>query len=686
MLMKYLLRLALAFGLFAAITGGSSCVFAQDTMFTYQGCIQDGGTNFTGTGLFQFALVTSSNANQTATAVATNPVSTFITTINVTFGGSGYVTAPAVTIFGGGGSNATATATISGGVVTAITINPGGNGYGYTNAPTVTVAPPPADITFVTYWSNDGTSSTGSEPSAEVRVGVTNGLFTVVLGDTAIPSMAAINANIFNQPNLQLLIWFNDGVKGFAALSPAQNLTPAPYSVFAGSASNLLGNLPATQLSGTLASSALPVSPEFSGTVSAESFAGSGTNLTSLNASSLITGTVPLAQLSGITSSQLDAATWALATNLNGGNAALASNLVSGVIITNAVITNSVFAGNGGGLTNLNAAQLTSIGNTNTNDTDGAGNFFIGPAGNATMAGANNTALGVNALVANTNGTSNTAIGLNALYQNTGGNNNTAQGAYALQDNTNGNNNTAVGVRTLYTNTSGSYNTANGTYALYANISGNNNTANGTYALWYDTNGSGNTAIGSGALGTNTSGSDNIALGYGAGGVITTGSSNIDIGNPGFIGDNNIVRIGSSQTATYLSGTVYAGTMALTSDRNVKDAFDPINPQAVLARVSALPITEWQYKADTERSRHIGPMAQDFHAAFGLNGDDDRHISVVDEGGVALAAIQGLNQKVEVEDRRLAAENAELKRQNDLLEKRLERLEQLINTNNDVAK
>jgi len=683
MLMKYLLRLALAFGLLATVPGGSLSVFAQDTLFTYQGRIQDGGTNFTGAGLFQFALVTSSNANQTATAVATNPVSTFITTINVTFGGSGYVTAPAVTIFGGGGSNATATATISGGVVTAITINPGGNGYGYTNAPTVTVAPPPADITYVTYWSNDGTSSAGGEPSAEVSVGVTNGLFTVVLGDTTIPNMAAISAALFNQPNLQLLIWFNDGVKGFAALSPAQNLTPAPYAAFAGSASNLLGNLPATQLSGTLTNSALPVSPEFSGTVSAESFSGSGTNLTSLDASSLTSGTVPLAQLSGITSNQLDAATWALATNLNGGNAALASNLVSGIIITNAVISNSVFAGNGGGLINLNAAQLTSIGNTNNGV---AGNFFIGPAGNATMAGVNNTALGVNALVANTNGTDNTAGGLNALYQNTVGNNNTAHGAYALQNNTNGNNNTADGVRTLYTNTSGGYNTANGTYALYANISGNNNTASGTYALWYDTNGSGNTAVGSGALGTNTSGSYNIALGYGAGGAITTGSSNIDIGNAGFAADTNIVRIGSSQTATYLPGTVYAGTMALTSDRNAKDAFDTINPQAVLARVSALPITEWQYKTDTEGSRHIGPMAQDFHAAFGLNGGDDRHISVVDEGGVALAAIQGLNQKVEVEDQRLAAENAELKRQNDLLEKRLERLEQQINTNNDAAK
>ena len=54
----------------------------------------------------------------------------------------------------------------------------------------------------------------------------------------------------------------------------------------------------------------------------------------------------------------------------------------------------------------------------------------------------------------------------------------------------------------------------------------------------------------------------------------------------------------------------------------------------------------WSYKA-RPGNKHIGPMAQDFHAAFGLNGSDDTHIATVDESGVALAAIQGLNEKVE---------------------------------------
>jgi len=65
-----------------------------------------------------------------------------------------------------------------------------------------------------------------------------------------------------------------------------------------------------------------------------------------------------LAQLSGITSNQLEVVTWQLATKLKGGNAALATNVVSGINITNAFIANSIFAGNGAGLTNFNATNL----------------------------------------------------------------------------------------------------------------------------------------------------------------------------------------------------------------------------------------------------------------------------------------------------------------------------------------
>ncbi len=609
-------------------------ILAQTTLVTYQGCVQDGGTNFTGTGFFQFALVTSSNANQTATATATNPINGFITAINVTSGGNGYVSAPTVTIFGGGGSNATATATISNGVVTAINVNPGGNGSGYSSAPAVTLSAPPQALTYTTYWSNDGTGVAGSEPTASVGIGVTNGLFTVGLGDTTIPNMTAISASLFSQPNLQLQIWFNDGVRGFAALSPLQNLTTTPYAAFANNAS-------------TVANSALPTNAVFSGPVTATSFTGSGTNLTSLNASSLVTGTVPLNCLSGITSNQIDPATWQLATNLNGGIATLANGIVPGSAITNVTILGSSYSGNGGGLTNLLASQLISIGNSNP---PAAGNFFLGLAGNSTMVGYNNVGIGTHALIANTNGQNNIAVGLNSLLINTAGNNNTAIGAYALQANVGGQNNTAVGLNTLYSNTNGSYNTAIGTYALTSITNGTDNTANGAYALQTSTSGFNNTAIGFNALNKATTGSNNIALGYAAGISIITGSSNIDIGNVGISSDANIIRIGSTQTATYLTGTVYANNTALTSDRNAKEKFTSISPQQVLDKVATMPVSEWQYKTDANGIRHIGPMAQDFHAAFGLNGADDRHISTVDEGGVALAAIQGLNEELHERD------------------------------------
>ena len=116
-----------------------------------------------------------------------------------------------------------------------------------------------------------------------------------------------------------------------------------------------------------------------------------------------------------------------------------------------------------------------------------------------------------------------------------------------------------------------------------------------------------------------------------------------------------------------VTGTVTAHGVLLTSDRNAKENFAAVNPQTVLAKVAALPVSEWNYKTDAAGQKHLGPMAQDFHAAFGLDGVDDKHISVIDEGGVALAAIQGLNQKLEQKE----TEITELQARLDKLEKRI---------------
>jgi hypothetical protein len=97
------------------------------------------------------------------------------------------------------------------------------------------------------------------------------------------------------------------------------------------------------------------------------------------------------------------------------------------------------------------------------------------------------------------------------------------------------------------------------------------------------------------------------------------------------------------------------------SDRHAKSAFEPVDPIDVLAQVLELPISRWSYKTAPEQ-RHLGPMAQDFRAAFGLGGDDTT-IATIDADGVALAAIQGLHAQLQAENAAQDAQIAELRRE-----------------------
>ncbi len=97
-----------------------------------------------------------------------------------------------------------------------------------------------------------------------------------------------------------------------------------------------------------------------------------------------------------------------------------------------------------------------------------------------------------------------------------------------------------------------------------------------------------------------------------------------------------------------------SGTWASLSDRNAKTNIVPLDDATVLAKVAALPISRWSYKTE-HGVRHVGPMAQDFFAAFKV-GEDDKHITSIDEDGVALAAIKALNGQNAV----LRADNATL--------------------------
>lgn len=100
----------------------------------------------------------------------------------------------------------------------------------------------------------------------------------------------------------------------------------------------------------------------------------------------------------------------------------------------------------------------------------------------------------------------------------------------------------------------------------------------------------------------------------------------------------------------------------------------------ILQRLSELPIQTWNYKWNDAAIRHIGPMAQDFAAAFAV-GEDDKHICPVDAQGVAFAAIQGLYRMVREKEAQTASLQAQLQRQeaeNQALHARVEALEQLV--------
>ncbi len=149
----------------------------------------------------------------------------------------------------------------------------------------------------------------------------------------------------------------------------------------------------------------------------------------------------------------------------------------------------------------------------------------------------------------------------------------------------------------------------------------------------------------------------------------TSSDANLVLSNPGS-GDHIKAYSGAGAGTLVFrvanNGAVTALSFNPTSDRNAKDDFQAVEPREILEKVLALPITTWSFKAQDSSIRHIGPMAQDFHAAFGV-GESDTVIATIDADGVALAAIQGL-----------AAEVGGLKEENADLRARLERLEALI--------
>jgi hypothetical protein len=118
-----------------------------------------------------------------------------------------------------------------------------------------------------------------------------------------------------------------------------------------------------------------------------------------------------------------------------------------------------------------------------------------------------------------------------------------------------------------------------------------------------------------------------------------------------------------SNTATNAGVSLAPGgtSWGVISDRNVKKDFEPADGQDILKKLATMPITHWHYQwEESNATPHLGPMAQDFKAAF-YPGRDDKSITTQEIDGVALAAIQGLNQKVEQTTRDKDAEIHALK-------------------------
>ncbi|HEX7999979.1 MAG TPA: tail fiber domain-containing protein [Pyrinomonadaceae bacterium] len=102
-----------------------------------------------------------------------------------------------------------------------------------------------------------------------------------------------------------------------------------------------------------------------------------------------------------------------------------------------------------------------------------------------------------------------------------------------------------------------------------------------------------------------------------------------------------------------------SGTWSSLSDRNMKANFSAVNPREILRGVLRLPISTWNYKTQNTSIRHIGPMAQDFFSTFKV-GEGDRTIANIDPDGVALAAIQGLNEEIKDRDVKIEEQQRQL--------------------------
>jgi trimeric autotransporter adhesin len=324
----------------------------------------------------------------------------------------------------------------------------------------------------------------------------------------------------------------------------------------------------------------------------------------------------------------------------------------------------------GGGNTNSGSAELATVGGGEFNNASALGAVVGGGSGNA----ASGTVATIGGGFGNAAGSAYATVG--------GGNSNRATAPYATiaggGRSVETNFNTGNRVTDSHGTVGGGGNNQAGDNAgssadrPYATVGGGrDNLATGSYATvngGYNNRGAGAYATVGGGIANLASGAYSYAAGFRAkatqaGSWVWADASPFDFSatrpnqfNVRATGGTRIVSAvnGSGAPAAGVELAPGSGAWSTLSDRAVKADILAVDPRTILARLAAVPITTWRYRTQDASVRHIGPMAQDFYAAFGV-GEDARHISTVDADGVALAAIQALTQENAALHARVAA-------------------------------
>lgn len=343
-------------------------------------------------------------------------------------------------------------------------------------------------------------------------------------------------------------------------------------------------------------------------------------------------------------------------------------------------------AGNGAGTQGTENSFFGSNAGASTTSGGIANSFFGERSGEDNTTGDHNSFFGKWAGLINDTGSSNSYFGNLAGVFNSAGSDNVCIGDSTGFWNTSSLN-TFVGSKTGHENTVGEQNSYFGAYAGHKNTTGKQNTFLGSLSGFSNAQGQRNSLIGNNAGFNNVNGSHNTYIGYNAGYSLTnTSSNNVVIGsNAGpssTLAVNDKLYIDNEATDhpliyaefdndhVIINGTFEATAgQYLPSSRTLKNKYTKLNASAVLAKISMMDIQEWSYISHPDQ-RHIGPIAEEFHEAFGL-GRDNKSISTVDASGVALVAIQALHK----ENEKLKEENKVLKASIESIEERLMALE-----------